>query len=120
MANIPNCVCDSKNCIYTNNGIVINYDIKEKFLIEIGIPNRRLGFLFPNRTYQAKDVIVHPKYDLHAKASPNDLVIIELNKKVQYIDNIIGPICLPGVQGDKFEIAQIAQIIHEYIGCTFL
>ena len=94
------CVCDSKSCDSVENGtIAILYNVRDKFLIEVGIPDRRLGFLYPNRTYQAKDVIVHPEYDLNAKASPNDLAIIVLDKKVQFVDNIIAPICLPGVKG---------------------
>ncbi|XP_059089980.1 uncharacterized protein LOC131885820 [Tigriopus californicus] len=75
------------------------FNINERFQIQIGVSNRLLSHLYPNRTYGVSRVVIHPSYQISDLASPHDLALLRLDRSVEFIKHVIAPICLPGGSG---------------------
>jgi hypothetical protein len=73
----------------------LKYNPINKFVVQLGLYDRRLGYLHPNRTFQVVHIYVHPSYDLSVLASPHDLALLKLDRKVAMVPGLITPVCLP-------------------------
>ncbi len=63
--------------------------------MQLGIFDRKLTYLYANRTFNVTNVIVHVDYDFENVASPHDLALLKLDRPAEMIRGLIVPICLP-------------------------
>lgn len=62
--------------------------------IQIGVPNRLLSHIYPNRTYHVASIYIHPDYNNDQKLA-HDIGLIKVNRRVEMKRRELNPICLP-------------------------
>ena len=95
---MPPKTATSSRLQYSEDGTAIRplYDPGKRFKLQLGVPNRLLSHLYPNRTFRVSDVFVHPEYEgLDRPAVPHDLALLKLTGPVELVRGVVAPICLP-------------------------